>query len=436
MGVSHRTAPIALLEKLSLDGNQLERLTSSLLAGEHVEEVATLATCNRLEVYAESSTFHGAVADIGQAVADATGVDRDDLNDAFYVLYEDRAVAHLFSVACGLDAMAVGEGQILGQLRDSLGRGQSSGTVGPHLNLLMQHALRVGKRAHADTDLDRYASSLVDVGLAAAEAHVGPLRDASVVVVGAGAMSSLVATTVSRQGARSLTIVNRTPHRSARLAEATEARTRPWSELFAAVAEADVVLSCTGAAGHVILAPQVSEALAGRPGRPLALVDLALPRDIDPDVNDLPGCRLLALEDLGRELAEASIGGETLREVEDLVVSEVASFLVTRRQESVGPAVAALRRQAAAVVRSELDRFVGRVPDVDPRVQAEVERTVHRVVEKLLHTPTVRVKELTANGSGTGGDYARALRELFDLDHAQVASVSRPPERGGTADLP
>lgn len=435
MGISHRSSDMSLLERLSLDDTRLDSLTRTLLSGEHIEEVALLSTCNRLEVYAEASTFHGAVAHIGEAVADETQVDRDELNAAFYVHYEDRAIAHVFSVACGLDAMAVGEAQILGQVRGTLSRGQDSGSVGHQLNLLLQHALRVGKRAHSDTELDRYGSSLVEVGLSRAQEHVGDLSHASVLVIGAGAMSSLVATTAVRHDVRSLTVINRTPERTRRLAAATGATARDWDELPEALAEADVVLSCTGAMGQVVEADVVRRMLPGRQGGPVAFVDLALPRDVDPEIADLPGCLVVALDDLGRALSDVSIGGEALRQVEDMVVSEVAAFLMTRRQESVAPAVAALRRHAAAVVRAELDRLDTRLTGVDAQTRAEVERTVHRVVDKLLHTPTVRVKELVANGTG-GGDYAQALRELFDLDHEHVATVTRPPERGGTRDLP
>lgn len=435
MGISHHSAPVSLLERISLDAAAADALTEVLLAGEHIDEVALLATCNRLEVYAEVSAFHGAVAHIGEAVSHATGVDRDELNPVFYVHYEDRTIAHVFSVACGLDAMAVGEAQILGQIRDALARGQASGAVGHELNLLLQHALRVGKKAHSDTELDRYGSSLVGTGLDRSEQHVGPITGASVLVVGAGAMSSLVATTAARRGAASLAVVNRTPERSTRLAAATGATALAWDDLPDALAEADIVVSCTGAMGHVLDVATVYAAMSRRPHRPLAFVDLALPRDIEPEVAELPGCAVSALEDLGRELKEASIGGETLRQVEDLVVAEVATFLVSRRQEAVGPAVAALRQHAASVVRSEMARLDARAPDMDPVVRAEVKLAVHRVVEKLLHTPTVRVKELTARGRGVEGGYADALRELFDLDHAHVSVVTRPPKRGGAGDL-
>lgn len=443
MGLSHRTAPMSLLEEAALDPCRMRTLTQRILTGENVDEVLLLATCNRLEVYASASTFHGAVADIGAAVAHATGIDRDLLNDHFYVHYEDRAIAHVFGVACGLDAMAVGEAQILGQLRDALARGQAAGEVGTVLNSLAQHALRVGKRAHSETDLDRYSSSLVEVSLQQAAGHVGPLADARVLVVGAGAMSSLVATTVARHGVAALQVVNRTAQRTERLAAATGATARTWSELPAALLECDIVLSCTGALGHVLDLELVSQAQVEREGRSLALVDLALPRDVAPAVAELPGTLVVGLEELGEYLSarpalgsghpdgRGTRGGEALRQVQDLVVGEVAVFLAGRREVAVGPTVAALRARANEVMTAELERLESRLPDLTDADRAQVRRTVHRVVEKLLHTPTVRVKELA--GTGQAGDYTQALRELFDLDHHDVATVSRPPSRGGVA---
>lgn len=455
MGLSHRSAPMSLLESAALDHDGCVALTREILAGENVDEALLLVTCNRLEVYASANTFHGAVAEIRAAIADLTGVDREVLNEHLYVHYEDRAIAHAFTVACGLDAMAVGEAQILGQLRDSLARGQEAGEVGTVLNSLAQHALRVGKRAHSETDLDRYSASLVEISLRRAAEHVGPLQNARVLVIGAGAMSSLVATTAARHGVAALEVVNRTVARSERLAAATGATARPWSELPEAVQASDIVLSCTGALGHVIDRDLVSASQRARGGAPVAFIDLALPRDVAPEVTELAGALVVGLEDLGEYLRthprigervdgmsttgeddvdhahDAARGAQALRQVQDLVVAEVAAFLTNRRQVAVGPTVAALRAVASDVVSTELERLDARLPQMTPAERSEVQRSVHRVVEKLLHTPTVRVKELA--GSGQAGDYTHALRELFDLDHHDVATVSRPPPGGGLA---
>ena len=428
LGLSHHTAPLPLLEAMSLDAGGRAALSASLTNRENLSEALVVSTCNRTEVYAEALTFHGAVTDIADALTEVTGVPADDLREHLYVHYEDRAIAHAFTVACGLDSMAVGEAQILGQMRTALREAQKSGHAGPALNSLFQQALRVGKRAHTETGIDAVSVSLVEAGLARAERQLGPLADLDVLVVGAGGMSSLAATTVARRGARSLTIVNRTLSKAARLAERTGATARPLSELPAALAVADVVISCTGSTGLVVDLATAGDAQVARAGRPQVYVDLALPHDVAPEVDSLSGVGLAGLAALGEELS----GGATppqVQEVADLVIGEVAAYLTSRAAESVAPTVAALRSHAADVVAGELNRLDQRLPELDEQSRAEVQLAVHRIVEKLLHTPTVRVKELAVGGQGD--DYAQALRQLFDLRPGEAATTSVPPETGG-----
>ena len=424
IGLSHRTAPIALLEAVA--GAPAGALAHRVAASDAVGESVVLTTCNRLEVYAEAVTFHGAIAAIGEALAEASGVDRAELTAHLYVHYEDRAVAHAFAVAAGLDSMAVGEAQVLGQLRDALRAGQRAGTVGESLNSLLQQALRVGKRAHHETAIDSVSRSLVEAGLDEAERRLEDLESRTVLVLGAGGMSSLAATTAARRGVRGILVANRTLARGERLAEATGGRAVAIDRLVEAIAEADVVISSTGSAHYLVGADIVAAAAATRPhGR--VFVDLALPHDVDPAVADLPGTPLVGLGDLGALLAEGA-DVETLPEVQavrDLVTGEVAAYLASRMVKSVAPTVAALRSRAAAVVASEMERLDHRLPDLDEATRVEIQHVVHRVVEKLLHTPTVRIKELTSDGHGE--DYAAALRELFDLDPHTVAAVSTPP---------
>jgi glutamyl-tRNA reductase len=426
IGLSHRTAPIDLLEAVA--AAPVSTLAHRVAASDAVGEAVVLTTCNRLEVYAEAVTFHGAVAAIGEALADVTDVERTTLSTHLYVHYEDRAVAHAFTVAAGLDSMAVGEAQVLGQLRDALRQGQRDGTVGESLNSLLQQALRVGKRAHSETAIDSVSRSLVEAGLDEAERLVGDLGGATVLVVGAGGMSSLAATTAARRPVGELLVVNRTPGRAQRLADQTGGRVLPMNRLPDALALADVVVSSTGSAQHLIDAATVAAAQILRGQRRQVFVDLALPHDVDPAVADLPHTTVLGLGELGTALtAQADV--ETLPQVQavrDLVTGEVATYLASRMVKSVAPTVAALRSRAAAVVASELERLDHRMPELDPATREEVRRTVHRVVEKLLHTPTVRVKELS--GSDRGEGYAAALRDLFDLDPHAVAAVSSPPD--------
>ncbi len=424
IGLSHHSAPIALLEAVA--GAPAGTLAHRVAASDAVGESVVLVTCNRLEVYAEALTFHGAVAAIGEALAEVADVDRTELTAHLYVHFEDRAVAHAFAVAAGLDSMAVGEAQVLGQLRDALRAGQRAGTVGESLNSLLQQALRVGKRAHHETAIDTVSRSLVEAGLDEAERVLGDLSTRTVLVVGAGGMSSLAATTAARRGVGGLVVANRTLARGERLAETTGGRAVAMERLVESIADADVVISSTGSAQYLVGADLVSVS-AARSARDRVFVDLALPHDVDPAVADLPGTTLIGLAELGAALA-AGADVETLPEVQavrDLVTGEVAGYVASRMVKSVAPTVAALRSRAAAVVASEMERLDHRLPDLDDATRQEFQHAVHRVVEKLLHTPTVRVKELTSEGHGE--DYAAALRELFDLDPHTVAAVSTPP---------
>jgi len=432
LGLSHRSAPMALLEAAALDPVSAAALASVVCGGENVGEAVVLATCNRVEVYAVAATFHGAVTEISDALAAASGVPLAVLREHLYVHYEDRAIAHVFSLACGLDSMAVGEGQILGQLRMALRAAQKREQVGATLNTLFQQALRVGKRAHAETGIDRVSVSMVEAGLRHSADVRGPLADTRVLVVGAGSMSSLAATTISRLGSAELVIINRTLAKAEHLAAATGGRALPLHDLELALSQADLVISCTGAVGHVITAEILSAAAEARTGGPQVLIDLALPRDVAPDVAALPGVHVVGLAELGEALAADSTFAPHVKAVRDLVVGEVAAYLAYRRAHEVAPTVAALRSRAADVVAAELSRLDQRLPeDLSQNTRAEIQLSVHRVVEKLLHTPTVRVKELAADGKS--GDYTQALRELFDLDPDDVAAVSAAPETGAVA---
>jgi glutamyl-tRNA reductase len=354
------------------------------------------------------------------------------LREHLYVHYQDRAITHVFSVACGLDSMAVGEGQILGQLRVALRAAQKRGEAGATLNTLFQQALRVGKRAHSETGIDGVSVSMVEAGLRHSADVRGPLSDTRVLVIGAGSMSSLAATTISRLGSADLVIINRTLAKAEHLAAATGGRALPLRDLVPALSQADLVISCTGAVGHVITAETLAAADVSRTGGPQVLIDLALPRDVAPDVADLPDVHMVGLAELGEILAADGSSAPHVKEVRELVIAEVAAYLTYRRANEVAPTVRALRSRAAAVVAAELARLDQRLPeDLSKNSRAEIQLAVHRVVEKLLHTPTIRVKELA--GDEKGGDYTQALRELFDLDPQDVAAVSAAPETGAVA---
>ena len=421
VGISHKSAPVALLEQLALDGPGLHKLIDDVAASEHVTEATVIATCNRLEIYAEVDRFHGSVEEVSRLVVDRAGERTEAMLPHLYVHYDDGAVSHLFQVVAGLDSMAVGEGQILGQTRAALNAGQEIGTVGPALNVLFQQALRVGKRARAETGIDRAAPALVTAALDRSRDTVGDLSGKRVLVVGAGSMAGLATSTVAARGAASVTVVNRTSGNADRLAQEYGARSSTLAALAAELAVADVVVSCTGAAGILITREMVAAATVD--GRELSILDLALPHDVDPAVTDLPGVSLVSLSELADELRDSDAGHE-VEAVRRIVTQEVAAFLSARRQASVTPTVVALRSMATSVVDAEMERLTGRLPDLDDTVRAEVLHTVRRVADKLLHQPTVRVREL-ANETGAVS-YAAALAELFALDPEAVDAVTRP----------
>jgi glutamyl-tRNA reductase len=274
--------------------------------------------------------------------------------------------------------------------------------------------------------------SMVEAGLLHAADVLGPLAKTRVLVIGAGSMSGLAATTISRLGSAELVIINRTLAKAEHLAAATGGRALPLSDLAVALSQADLVISCTGAVGHVITTETLAVAADSSSERPQVFIDLALPRDVASDVADLPGIHVVGLAELGEILSADGKSTPHVKAATDLVVAEVAGYLIGRRAKDVAPTVAALRSRARDVVTAELSRLDQRLPhDLSADARAEIQLALHRVVEKLLHTPTVRVKELA--GDGQGGDYALALRELFDLDPHDVAAVSVPPQIGDLA---
>ena len=414
VGISHRSAPVSVLERVAVDGEGAAKLLRDVAAGEHVTEAAVIATCNRLEVYADVDRFHGSVEELSGLLVERAGRPTEDLLPHLYVHYDDGAVSHLFQVAAGLDSMAVGEGQILGQAREALARGQEAGTVGPSLNVLFQQALRVGKRVHAETAIDQFAPTLVSAALD----RTGEVLGRRAVVVGAGSMAALATATLTRRGAADVVVVNRTAKHASSLAAEHGVRAATLTRLSAEVAAADLVVACTGSTGVLV----TTEMVAGRQ-RPLAVVDLALPHDVEPEVADLPGVTLVTLADLAEDLHGSEAGVE-VEAVRDIVTQEVAAFLTARSQASVTPMVVALRSMATEVVDAELARLATRLPDLDDASRAEIELAVRRVADKLLHQPTVRVKEL-ANETGAVS-YATALAELFALDPDKVDAVTRP----------
>jgi glutamyl-tRNA reductase len=449
VGLSHKSAPVATLERAAVSGDTLTKLLRDVMQAEPVAEAFVVSTCNRVEVYADVDRFHAGVTAICELLARHCGVPSHELTPHLYVHYEDRAVSHLLAVAAGLDSMVVGEDQILGQVRSAIKLAAEHGTAGRVLSELGQLALRTGKRARAETGIGRAGHSLLTAAVELAAARLDPARPSTVspstvspstvspgpdalagrdvLIVGAGSMSALAAATAARGGAASIVVANRTRKHAERLAASvrtTVTRITGLAELPAAMAAADVLISCTGAAGPVITYDMVSAALEARqaPGS-LVILDLAMPRDVEPAAASLPGVVLIGMDQLAEHAT--AIRDDDVAAVRAILEAELAAYQSAMDAARVAPTVVALRAKAAKVVDAELARLAGRLSTdgLSGHALDEIAQTVRRVVDKLLHAPTVRVKELA--GSPGGEEYAAALRVLFDLDPRAVEAVTR-----------
>jgi len=435
-GVSHRSAPVSVLEQLSTDESEQVKIVDRVMQSPLVTEAMVLSTCNRVEVYAVVDAFHGGLSAIGQVLAEQSGMSLGDLTKYAYVRYSEAAVEHLFAVASGLDSAVVGEQQVLGQVRRAYAAAEANRTVGRILHELAQRALAVGKRVHSETGIDAAGVSVVSVALGMAAKKLGRtgLQGKTAVVVGAGAMGALSAAHLTRAGVQNVYVVNRSLPRAQRLARkirdsGAAAEALSLDRLASALADADVVVSCTGAVRPVVSLADVHNALfAGRrdeTNQPLVICDLGMPRDVDPAVSGLPGVWVVDMDRVQREPSARAAAADA-EAARHLVAAEVATYLAGQRMAEVTPTVTALRQRAADVVEAELLRLDLRLPELDAAHRDEVARTVRRVVDKLLHAPTVRIKQLA---SAPGGDsYAEALRELFELDQTSVDAVATAGE--------
>jgi len=415
VSVSHKSTSVSDLAQLALDASASAKLAEQLIDSEHIDEAVVLSTCNRTELYASVSRFHGALDDATQALADIAGLRPGELRSLCAVFFDEGAVAHTFSVASGLDSLVVGESQILGQVKAALTLSQAHETVGTVLNSLFQQAIRVGKRVHTETGIGAAGRSLISAAYRLLTDELGALDGQRVLVVGAGAMAGLAARTAATDGAM-VTCANRTLARAERLAEAVGGKAVPLADLSQALAETDVLVTCTGARTFTIGVDD----LAGTPVR--GIVDVALPADVAPEVTAHGVC-LVNLDRLVTDQPD-SASAQEIEDARDLVRDEVASFLGLRRAAQVAPTVVALRSMASAVVAGELRRLEARLPQLDDHEREQIQRSMRRIVDKLLHTPTVRVQELSAEPDAV--DYAAALRVLFALDPQAVAAVMTP----------
>ena len=419
VGMSHRSAPVALLERLSMDANVQHGAATALIKQPSLSEAMIISTCNRLEVYTVTNAFHSGVEDVMRVLSEVSGVDVADLRRYLYVRYSDAAAEHIFTVASGLDSMVVGEQQIIGQVRTAYVDAAERGTVGPNLHSLAQAALRTGKRVHSETGIDDSGASMVTVALEQAMElmRVDDLRGKTALVLGAGAMSSLAATHLGKNGIDSLVLANRTRDRAERLAEHSREAGVPaevvdFSDRASVLSRVDLVVSATASDEFTITPSDL-------PG-PLVLADLSLPRDVDDAVTEIEGVRLVNIESLHETMRRSDTeDSRALRRAEDIVAEEVATFGSQQRVREVAPAVTRLRRNAAEISGQELQRLRARMPDMSDDDFEQVSRVVKRVVDKLLHAPTVKIKELAAAAETVSVE--EAVTELFGLDSLSVA---------------
>lgn len=422
VGVSYRTASVPLLERLAATPADVPNLLTDLVSQAYVNEAMVLSTCNRVEVYAGVTAFHGGLSDIAAVLAARAGCEPAELAPHLYVHFDAEAARHAFRTATGLDSMVVGEAQILGQLRDAYAVATERDTAGRTLHDVMQQALRVGKRAHAETKIDRAGQNVVTAALTLAGDHLGgTVEGRRALVVGAGSMGALAVATLRRSGAGQVYVTNREAGRAARVAELHGATAVPFGALAETIARVDLVVSATAATGHVITPAHVNV--------PVVIIDLAVPRDVDPAVGEVSGATVIDMEQLATAAtgSNAAFGvADDIAAVEAIVAGEMDAYRVVRRGIDVAPTVAALRARAEDVVAAELARLRQRRPELTDEARGDVALTVHRVVQQLLHQPTVRVRELATEPGGE--QYAKLLRELFGLDI--------PPSAGTVADVP
>ncbi len=412
-----------LLDQIAAHLPDDAQLRRDILSSDFVAETMIVRTCNRIEVVADVARFHGSVQDIARSISKNTSVSLDELTPHLYVHFEDRAVHHLFAVSSGLDSMIVGEQQILGQVRSSLKDAQNSGSAGRVLNEVGQSALRVGKRIHSETGLDRHGASVVSVALDQASKSLDNLAGSRALVVGAGAMGVLAVQTLQELGVTDISITSRTSEKSHTIAAERGIKAVELGDLPTALAEADLAVTATGAHGYTIDAVMAEAAVTGRAEGRLVLVDLALPHDVDPACAEIPGVVRLDLSDLaeapGSQAAQADVTAAW-----EIVDEEVSDFIVAQAALKVEPIVVSLRAKADAVLESELNRLRLKHPEMSEEFAEAVENSMRRTMSNLLHAPTVRIKQFASDPDGL--KYAEALHTLFDLDPEAVDFVARP----------
>ena len=415
IGLNHRTMPLELFERLTIDAARLPKALHELIGRDDVSEAVVLSTCNRTEVYAVAEKFHGAYQDIRSFLAETAFLAPEDFIDHLYVHYDREAIRHLFTVTAGLDSAVLGETEILGQARAAWELAKDEKAAGPVLNLLFRHAIETGKRARTDTNIGRGTASVSYAAVEMAAERLETLDGKRVLVLGAGDMGEGMAVALASAGVSEVLVANRTWDKAVSLAQRVDGRPVRLADLAAAMADVDVLLTSTGATSIMLEHGDIEPIMADRPDRPLLVVDIAVPRDVDPSVAELPGVTLLDMHDL-RRFAQAGLADRRreVHAVERIVVDEVDRFVEASSARSAAPLVAALHARAEAVRTAEVERFQAKLAGLDPKQQAAVEALTKGILAKVLHEPTVKLKDLA--GTPKGERLAEALRTVYDLD--------------------
>jgi len=418
VGVSHRTAPAEVLEKLAVPSAELGSVLARLQAVPGLDEVAVLSTCNRVEVYAAAS---GPVGQVTRAVADLVAgrgrVGAGEVLRLARIRVGGAAAEHVFSVACGLDSMAVGEDQIVAQIKDAARAARAAGTTGPVISGLIDAALRASKRARTQTTISTEGISLARAGLDLAAGHLGGLAARHAVVLGTGSMGKLAARLLRQAGVGQLGVASRSPERAAEMAAMVRGRSLAASDVAAALADTDILITAAGSAVPAVHAEPVRAAREQAAGRPLFVLDLGMPPNVEPAVGRLAGVALVDLAALGRHLAGLDVPGQ-VPQVRAIVAAEAAAYMDRQEQAAAAPVIAAMHAQIRQLADAELARLHDRLPGLSEQQRAETAATVHRILRKVLHRPTVRAKEFSA--APEGPLYLDALRQLFDLNTGEA----------------
>jgi len=413
IGLNHRTVPLDLLERMTVREADLPKALADLRSRDHVSEAVVLSTCNRTEVYAAVERFHGAYADIREFLSGLAFLPPESFGDHLYAHYDEAAAAHLFTVSAGLDSAVLGESEILGQVRTAWEQARGEGATGPALNALFRHAVEVGKRARTETAIGQKVASVSQAAVAMAAERLGGLGGRRVLVLGAGEMGEGMVRSLVQSGAELVQVANRTWERTVDLAERSGAAPVPLEDLPTALTEVDLLLTSTGATSIILEHGDVEPVVEARAGRPLLIVDIAVPRDVDAAAGTIPGVTLLDMDDLGTYAEEGL--ADRRREVaavRAIVDEEVARFVAQSSAREVAPLIAALRQRAEELRQAELARQT-RLEGLSDEQRDAVDAATRATLAKLLHEPTVQLKD--AAGTTRGERLAETLRELFDL---------------------